>query len=181
MHQTQGHSLPSSRSHVLESHLGVPDGELWKFRGGDVVIGLFNMLPMNQERKRQINLRKIVGTPARCLWDTRRDKQGSTTGRCPSDFLVRTQAGYPMDNRPSRGFSETLCDFFSCAFSAPQLSYHGESLGCLTLWLKGLQTRSTTIDGAGTTPIPIKRWGPVSAERQSLEKRVFFSFHVDSS
>ena len=30
-----------------------------------------------------------------------------------------TPAGCPWDTRPSRGFSEILCDFFLCAFSAP--------------------------------------------------------------
>ena len=67
----------------------------------------------------------------RVSWDTRRDKQGST-GRCPRDFLLiaiekrtekgvfaGTPAGCPKDTRPSRGFSEILCDFFLCAFSAP--------------------------------------------------------------
>ena len=28
-------------------------------------------------------------------------------------------AGCPKDTRPSRGFSESLCDFFLCAFFAP--------------------------------------------------------------
>ena len=42
--------------------------------------------PVNQERKRHIKLKKIVGTPAGCPWDTRRDKQGSTD-RCPRDVL----------------------------------------------------------------------------------------------
>ena len=41
----------------------------------------------NQERKRHIKLRKILRTPAGCSWDTRRDKQGSTS-RCPKDFLL---------------------------------------------------------------------------------------------
>ena len=60
---------------------------------------------------------------------TLRDKQGST-GRCPRDFLLfaiekrtekgifaGTPAGCPRDTRSSSGFSETLCDFFLCAFS----------------------------------------------------------------
>ena len=63
--------------------------------------------------------------------DTRRDKQGST-GWCPRDFLLssiekltekgsfaKTPAGCGGDTRPSRGFSEILCEFFLCAFSAP--------------------------------------------------------------
>ena len=87
--------------------------------------------PILQERKGHINLRKVLGTPAGCPWDTRRDKRGST-GRCPRDFLLiaiekrtekaifaGTPAGCPRDTRPSRGFSEILCDFFLCAFSAP--------------------------------------------------------------
>ena len=38
----------------------------------------------NQERKRRhMNLRKIVGAPAGCPWNTRWDKQGST-GRSPA-------------------------------------------------------------------------------------------------
>ena len=40
-----------------------------------------------QERERHINLGKILGTPAGCPRDTRRNKQGST-GRCPRDFLL---------------------------------------------------------------------------------------------
>ena len=44
---------------------------------------------LSQERKRHINLRKILGTPAGCPWHTRRDKQGST-GRCPKEFLLFT-------------------------------------------------------------------------------------------
>ena len=85
----------------------------------------------DQERKRHINLRKLLGTPAGCPRDTRRDKQGST-GRCPRNFLLftvekltekgnfaGTPAGCPRDTRPSRGLSENLCDFFLCTFSAP--------------------------------------------------------------
>ena len=83
------------------------------------------------KRRRHIKLRKIIGTPAGCPWDTRRDKQGST-GRCPRNFLLFTKekmtekglfagtpAGCRWDTRPSRGLSEILCDFVLCAFSAP--------------------------------------------------------------
>ena len=42
----------------------------------------------NQERERPIKIRKILGTPAGCPRDTRRDKQG--TGRCPNYFLLIT-------------------------------------------------------------------------------------------
>ena len=90
-------------------------------------------------RKGHINLRKISGTLAGCPWDSRRDKQRSTS-RCPRNFLLftlekrtgkgifagtlagcpwGTLAGCPSDTRPSRGFSEVLCDIFLCAFSAP--------------------------------------------------------------
>ena len=60
------------------------------------------------------NLKKIVGTPARCPWNTRRDKKGY-------GIFAGTPAGHPGDTRPSRGFLEILCDFFLCEFSAPQL------------------------------------------------------------
>ena len=58
--------------------------------------------------------------------------QAGQTGRCPRHFLLiaiekrtekgvfaGTPAGCPRDTLPSRGFSEILCDFFLCAFSAP--------------------------------------------------------------
>ena len=34
-------------------------------------------------------------------------------------IFAGTPAGCPRDTRPSRGFSENLCDFFLCAFFAP--------------------------------------------------------------
>ena len=75
----------------------------------------------------QGELKKILGTPAGCPWDTRRDKQGSTD-RCPryllltigklpeKGILARTPAGCPWDTRLSSGFSEILDDFFLRAF-----------------------------------------------------------------
>ena len=38
-------------------------------------------------KKEAHKLEKLLETPARCPWDTRRDKRGST-GRCPGDFLL---------------------------------------------------------------------------------------------
>ena len=77
------------------------------------------------ERKRRIKLRKILGTPAGCPWDTRRDKQGSI-GRCPMDFLLftieqltergpfaMTPAGCPRDTWLSKGFQK-FCVIISC-------------------------------------------------------------------
>ena len=118
----------------------MPGGAAGGTAGGLLFVG-----SSSQERKGHINLRKIPGTPSGCPWDIRRDKQGST-GRCPRDFLLftiekrtekgifaGTPAGCPRDTRPSRGFSEILCDFFLCAFSAP---YQGKgSLPGSSLWL----------------------------------------------
>ena len=38
--------------------------------------------------------------------------------RTEKAIFAGTPAGCPRDTRPSRGFSDILCDFFSCAFSA---------------------------------------------------------------
>ena len=86
-------------------------------------------LSVNRKKKAH-KLKKILGTPAGCPWDTQRDKQGST-GQCPRDFLLfaleklrekgiiaGTLAGCPRDSRLSRRFSEILCDLSLCAFSA---------------------------------------------------------------
>ena len=45
---------------------------------------------IDQERKRRINLRNVVGTLAGCPWNTRRDRKGST-GRCARDVLSDTK------------------------------------------------------------------------------------------
>ena len=50
----------------------------------------FLKLALTQEWKGHINLRKLPGTLAGCLWDTRRNKQRSA-GRCPRDLLVCTK------------------------------------------------------------------------------------------
>ena len=39
--------------------------------------------------------------------------------RTEKGIFAWTPAGCPRDTRPSRRFSENLCDFFLCAFSAP--------------------------------------------------------------
>ena len=81
--------------------------------GTNVYMQLFSRKQMAHK------LKKMLGTPAGCPWDTRWDKQRST-GQCPRDFLVlATEGGCPRDTSPSRGFSEIWCDFFLCAFSAP--------------------------------------------------------------
>ena len=49
------------------------------------------------------------GFPVNCYRKT--DRKGH--------FLPGHRPGCPRDTRPSRGFSEILCDFFLCAFSAP--------------------------------------------------------------
>ena len=85
----------------------------------------------SQERKRYINLRRILRTPAGCpcQWDTRRDNTvyRPVRRRCPRDPLLFTIAkltgkgifaghrlDWPRDTRPSTEFPETLCHFFVC-------------------------------------------------------------------
>ena len=118
-------SLPAYRSHSGPS--GPKSQKVEKVHGAS--------WPRGQKRlkkvaKRHIKLREILGTPAGCPWDTRRDKQGST-GRCPGDFLfftkkwlkkglfARTQAGCLGDTRPSRAFSEFYVIFSYVPFLLP--------------------------------------------------------------
>ena len=82
-------------------------------------------------KKRAHKLKKNPRDTGRVSLGHPAGKQGST-GRCPRDFLLftiekrtgkgifaGTPAGCPRDTRPSRRFSETLCDFLLGAFSAP--------------------------------------------------------------
>ena len=85
----------------------------------------------SQERKGHINSRTIPGhrpgvpgTPG----GTNRGLPAGVPGiscylllkkRSEKGIFAGTRAGCPRDTRPPRGFSEILCDFFLCAFSAP--------------------------------------------------------------
>ena len=67
-----------------------------------------------------------AGTPAGCLSDTRRDKQRPMFEGLPVVYHRKTDRKFcrdasrvSQDTRPSRGFSETFCDFFLCALVAP--------------------------------------------------------------
>ena len=68
----------------------------------------------DQQINRHINLRKVLGTPARFTWDTRQNKQRSI-GQCPGYSLPFTRADRKRhlcwDTWPSRRFSEISCDF----------------------------------------------------------------------
>ena len=76
---------------------------------------LHRMRHIDQERKRQHKLKKIVRTPAGCPWNTRRDKQGST-GRCPSDLLGH-QPGVPATPGHPKSFQKFYVIFLVCLFS----------------------------------------------------------------
>ena len=74
-------------------------------------------------------LEKIPGTPAGYPWDPGGTNRDLPAGVPAISFFVakekRTEkgifAGCPRDTRPSRGFSEILCEFVLCACSAPYL------------------------------------------------------------
>ena len=96
-----------------------------------------------QERKRHINLRKSLGTPAGCPWDTRRTNKGLPAGVpgiswCllyrKTDIFAGTPAGCSRDTRRSRGWSEILCDFSYVPSRLPRspwvIKFHGR-LGVL--------------------------------------------------
>ena len=94
------------------------------------------ILDIDSGKKSHINLRKILRTPAGCLGAPGGTNRGlpNFTGRCPMDLLLLaaekltekgifagTFAGCPRDTRLSRVLSETLCDFFFCAFAPGHL------------------------------------------------------------
>ena len=92
---------------------------------------LGGFVPVRQERKRHINLRKSLGHRPGVSGTPGGTNRGLPAG-VPGAFLLftvekqtekgifaGTPAGCPRDIWPSRGVSEILCDFFLCAFSAP--------------------------------------------------------------
>ena len=88
-----------------------------------------NFRPDFQGRTRHISLKKssghrpgVPGTPGGTNRGLPAVIPGISACYGKTGIFAGTPAGCARDTRPPREFSEILCDFFLCAFSAPQIS-----------------------------------------------------------